>query len=159
MAVVKPINQHIREGTFRPDRHSSRLALPPAELSEPDWSTVIGDGPGAGKVKADASEIWQRIVPALSAATQITDAQREVVVTFCSAQSRVWEAERIISRDGLLVVGANGVLVKNPATTVVNTYASILRAARVELGLSPSTAARIAVPQTDEDDDTDGVWD
>ncbi|GAA3370965.1 hypothetical protein GCM10020367_19720 [Streptomyces sannanensis] len=59
---------------------------------------------------------------------------------------------------GLLVVGANGVLVKNPATTVVNTYASILRSARVELGLSLSTAARIAVPHAEDEADTDRVW-
>ncbi|MEV6684891.1 phage terminase small subunit P27 family [Streptomyces sp. NPDC051130] len=109
-------------------------------------------------MKADVSDIWRRIVPALSAATRITDAQREVVITFCMAQARVWEAERLISRDGLLVVGANGVLVKNPATTVVNAYSSILRAARVELGLSPSAAARIAAPQNDDHADSD-VWD
>ncbi|MER8005027.1 phage terminase small subunit P27 family [Streptomyces sp. NPDC094149] len=159
MTLAKPVDQHKREGTYRPDRHSDRLSLSPSDLTEPDWSTVIGDGPDAEKVKADASDIWQRIVPALSAATRITDAQREVVVSFCTAQARVWQAERIISRDGLLVVGANGVLVKNPATTVLNTYSGILRAARVELGLSPSAAARITVTAPDEDDDPDGIWD
>lgn len=159
MGAAIPIHQHMREGSYRADRHAERLALPPSDLSEPDWDAVLGDGPGAESVKADASAIWQRIAPALSAATRITDAQREVVVTFCTAQARVWEAERFISRDGLLVVGANGTLVKNPATTVVNTYSGILRAARVELGLSPSAAARIAVPQTGEDHDTDGIWD
>jgi P27 family predicted phage terminase small subunit len=159
MGAAIPINQHIREGSFRADRHGDRLSLPLAELTEPDWDTVLGDGPGADKVKADASDIWRRIAPALAASTRISDAQREVVVTFCIAQARTWQAERVISRDGLLVVGASGGLVKNPATTVVNTYASILRAARVELGLSPSAAARIAVPQTPESADTDGVWD
>ncbi|MFI9252471.1 phage terminase small subunit P27 family [Streptomyces sp. NPDC053069] len=159
MTSTKPIIQHFREGTYRPDRHADRLSLPPSDLTEPDWSTVIGDGPDAGKVKADASDIWHRIVPALSAATRISDAQREVVVTFCTAQARVWEAERLISRDGLLVVGANGVLVRNPATTVLNTYANILKSARVELGLSPSAAARITVVAPDEDDDPDGIWD
>ncbi|MFF4320979.1 phage terminase small subunit P27 family [Streptomyces sp. NPDC001568] len=134
------------------------MALPPSDLTEPDWGTVLGNGPGADKVKADVSDIWRRIVPALSAATRITNAQREVVITFCTAQARVWEAERLISRDGLLVVGANGVLVKNPATTVVNAYSSILRAARVELGLSPSAAARIAIPQNDDNADSD-IWD
>ncbi|MET7976712.1 phage terminase small subunit P27 family [Streptomyces mirabilis] len=159
MTTAKPIDQHKREGTYRPDRHIDRLSLSPSDLTEPDWSTVIGDGPGADKVKADASDIWSRIVPALSAATRITDAQREVVVSFCTAQARMWEAERFISRDGLLVVGANGVLVKNPATTVVNTYAGILRAARVELGLSPSAAARITVTALSEGDETDDLWD
>lgn len=158
MGAVRPISQHVREGTYRADRHAERMALPPSDLTEPDWGTVLGEGPGAKKVKADVSDIWRRIVPALSAATRITDAQREVVITFCMAQARVWEAERLISRDGLLVVGANGVLVKNPATTVVNAYSSILRAARVELGLSPSAAARIAAPQNDDHADSD-VWD
>ncbi|WP_455359066.1 phage terminase small subunit P27 family [Streptomyces sp. SYSU K21746] len=159
MGAAIPIHQHLREGSYRADRHAERLTLPPSDLTEPDWDTVLGDGPGAERVKADASGIWQRVAPALSAATRISDAQREVVITFCTAQARVWEAERLISRDGLLVVGANGGLVKNPATTVVNTYSSILRAARVELGLSPSAAARIAAPQSDDDDDPDGIWD
>ncbi|MGW0793962.1 phage terminase small subunit P27 family [Streptomyces sp. NPDC002692] len=159
MTLAKPVEQHKREGTYRPDRHSDRLSLEPSELTEPDWSTVIGDGPDAGKVKADASDIWHRIVPALSAATRITDAQREVVATFCTAQARMWQAERLISRDGVLVVGANGILVKNPATTVLNTYAGILKSARIELGLSPSAAARITITALSEDDETDDVWD
>lgn len=159
MTAPKPLYAHVREGTYRPGRHSDKVSLPPDPLTEPDWSATIGTGPDGARLHADCADIWSRTAPALGAATRISDAQREVLVSFCTATARVWEAERLITRDGLLVVGANGVLVKNPATTVVNTYSAIARAARIELGLSPSAAARIAAPSQDSDDDPDGIFD
>ena len=86
----------------------------------------------------------------------LTDAQRETAIEYCITAARIWQGERVLSREGLTAMTERG-MVKHPMTTILNSYRSHFRALTGELGLSPSSAARISPP--DDGGDTDGVWD
>ncbi|MGV9941227.1 phage terminase small subunit P27 family [Streptomyces sp. NPDC003401] len=160
MGAVRPINDHIRSGTYREDRHGDKVTLPPADLVEPSWPDLLpGNSAEARKARKDAAELWSRTAPALAVAAGLTDAQRESLTMFCVAVANYWAVTREISRTGNLLPGRTGEMVKNPLHTVRTGYANEVTALRKELGLSPATAARITRPAANDGDDGDGIWD
>ncbi|MFJ8750458.1 P27 family phage terminase small subunit [Streptomyces sp. NPDC102441] len=106
-------------------------------MIEPDWVTEFG---ASERTAADCSAVWQRMIVDIA----LTESQRDAGAAYCLAVARVAEAERLISRDGLVVAGANGHLVKHPATTLVTAYSASVRALQNSLGLTPYAAARNA---------------
>lgn len=102
---------------------------------EPDWSEEFGT---SGQVTSDAASAWQR----MTADIDVPLSQRDAAVTYCLSVARVAEAERQLSRDGLVLTGANGVPVKHPAITIVSLYSAGIRALQNSLGLNPYAAAR-----------------
>ncbi|MGQ4468918.1 P27 family phage terminase small subunit [Streptomyces violaceoruber] len=102
---------------------------------EPDWATEFGANE---QTSADASAAWQRVI----ADIDVPASQRDAAATYCLSIARIAEAERHISEHGLILTGANGVPVKNPATTVINMYSAGVRALQNALGLNPYAAAR-----------------
>ncbi|MFF8016423.1 P27 family phage terminase small subunit [Streptomyces sp. NPDC007929] len=102
---------------------------------EPDWGAEFGAN---GQTSADASAAWARMV----ADIDVSLSQRDAAATYCLSVARVAEAERHISEHGMILTGANGVPVKNPATTVINMYSAGIRALQNSLGLTPYAAAR-----------------
>ncbi|MDX3056670.1 P27 family phage terminase small subunit [Streptomyces sp. NE06-03E] len=104
-------------------------------MIEPDWVTEFG---ASATTAADASDVWARMTTDIA----LTDSQRDAGAAYCLAVARVAEAERLISRDGLVIVGVNGQLVKHPATALVTAYSASVRALQNALGLNPYAAAR-----------------
>ncbi|MGY3204309.1 P27 family phage terminase small subunit [Streptomyces sp. TE5632] len=104
-------------------------------IIEPDWSAEFGTDP---QTTADASAAWQR----MTADIDIPASQRDAATTYCLSVARVAEAERQLSRDGMILTGANGVPVKHPAITIINMYSAGIRALQNSLGLNPYAAAR-----------------
>ncbi|WP_406348228.1 P27 family phage terminase small subunit [Streptomyces sp. NBC_00144] len=104
-------------------------------ITEPDWEAEFG---ARDRVRDDASASWHR----MCADVDVTVGQRDAAANYCLSVARVAEAERCISAEGLILVGANGVPVKNPAITVINIYAAGIRAQQNALGLNPYSAAR-----------------
>lgn len=149
----KPHLAAVREGTFRPDKQTEGARFAPVDPVEPDWADLL---PGESDVQAKAAEVWARTVPALIVSAGLTNAQRETAVEYCIAAARIHQGERALSRDGMVVETERG-LVKHPWTTILNAYRAHFRSLTGELGLSPSSAARIS-PPTGADED-DGVFD
>ncbi|MCT9108314.1 P27 family phage terminase small subunit [Streptomyces mirabilis] len=104
-------------------------------FNEPDWAAEFGTDT---QTTADASAAWQR----MTADIDIPPSQRDAATTYCLSVARVAEAERQISRDGFVVTGANGGMVKHPAVTVINMYSAGIRALQNALGLNPYASAR-----------------
>ncbi|MFE9335264.1 P27 family phage terminase small subunit [Streptomyces sp. NPDC007063] len=144
----KPHLAAVREGTFRPDKHTEGARYEPRDPQEPDWSDLL---PGDEDVQAKAHEVWQTVVPAVVRAAGLTDAQRHTAIEYCLTAARIWQGERVLSRDGMTVMTERGI-VKHPMTTILNAYRSHFRSLTGELGLSPSSAARITPPQDGDDD-------
>jgi P27 family predicted phage terminase small subunit len=160
MGTVRPINEHIRSGTYREDRHGDKVTLPPADLVEPKWADLLpGSSAEARKARSDAAELWARTAPALALSAGLTDSQRETLTMFCVAVANYWAVTREISRTGNLLKGRTGEMVKNPLHTVRTMYVNEITALRKELGLSPSSAARITRPASADSDDEDAIWD
>lgn len=124
---------------------------------EPDWADEFGTNE---QISADASDVWQRIAKDID----IPPSQRDAAVTYCLSVARVAEAERHISEHGLVMVGANGTPVKNPATTIINMYSAGVRALQNSLGLTPYAATRNAAMAKNAKSgcagyDPDGIFD
>lgn len=146
----KPALQVVKEGNpgKRPVKDSAKL--PPSALIEPDWADLL---PGDDSVAATAGRMWKRNAPTLARSVGLVGEQQEVLVDYCITWARIEQGERALSRDGMVIDGAMGGVVKNPWTTVLNQYRSHLRSLIGELGLSPASATRITRPESSSDDD------
>lgn len=151
----KPHIQAVREGTFRPDRNSEGATFAPVSPVEPDWSELL-PGDSAEDVREKAADVWARTIPALVHSAGLTDPQRETAIEYCVTVARLWQAERELSRTGLVVETERG-NVKSPWVTIAGQYRSHFRSLVGELGLSPASATRITPPESGGDDD--GVFD
>jgi phage terminase small subunit len=143
-------------GTFRPDRNPEGAKFTPAEPVEPDWAELLPGG-SAADVRGGARGVWARAVPAPVFSTRLTDPQRETAIEYCVTVARLWQAERELSRTGLVVETERG-NVKSPWVMIAGRYRNHFRALAGELGLSPLAATRITPPESGGDDD-DGIFD
>ncbi|MFE1129618.1 P27 family phage terminase small subunit [Streptomyces albidoflavus] len=143
----------VREGTFRPDRNTEGTQFAARDPIEPDWAELL-PGAGSADVRDKARDVWGRTIPALVAAAGLTDSQRETAIEYCLTVARLWQAERELSRQGLVVETERG-NVKNPWVTIAHQYRSHFRSLVGELGLSPAAATRITPPDFGGDDDGD----
>lgn len=146
----KPHLAAVREGTFREDRNSAGAKFAPHDPTEPDWSEIM---PGDEEVATKAAQVWATTVPALIMSAGLTNAQRETAIEYCISAARIWQGERVLSREGMTVMTERG-MVKHPMTTVLNAYRSHFRSLTGELGLSPSSASRITPPENGDDEDS-----
>lgn len=144
----KPTLQVVKEGNpgKRPIKDSAKL--PPSALVEPDWSTDLEES-----VAADAAALWRKLAPTLSRAVGLVGEQQVTLEEYCVTVARIRQGERAITREGMVIPGAMGGVVKNPWTTVLNQYRSHLRSLTGELGLSPASATRITRPESSDEDD------
>lgn len=152
----KPHIQAVREGTFRPDRNSEGARFTPLDPIEPDWSELL-PGDSSKDVRGKAADVWARTIPALVVSAGLTDPQRETAIEYCVTVARLWQAERELSRTGLVVETERG-NVKSPWVTIAHQYRSHFRSLVGELGLSPASATRITPPEFSGGED-DGVFD
>ncbi|MGW1720785.1 P27 family phage terminase small subunit [Streptomyces sp. NPDC002156] len=148
--------QAVREGTFRPDRNSEGARFTPLDPIEPDWSELL-PGDSSEDVRGKAADVWARTIPALVVSAGLTDPQRETAIEYCVTVARLWQAERELSRTGLVVETERG-NVKSPWVTIAHQYRSHFRSLVGELGLSPASATRITPPEFSGGED-DGVFD
>lgn len=86
---------------------------------------------------------WRRIVPGLAKLGLATIADREALAAYCEACSRLKEATKQIKKYGLIVDGATGGLVKNPAVDVANTATSAIIRLAAEFGFTPAGRTKV----------------
>lgn len=149
----KPYIQAVRQGTFRADRQTEGVRFPPRDPVEPDWSELLpGALPETVQARETAAELWGRLVPVLKVSAGLVDTQRETVVDLCLTWATIVMGTRALAREGMVIDGFRG-RVRNPWCTVLSQHRSHFRSLVGELGLTPASAQRIAMPQPDEDDD------
>jgi P27 family predicted phage terminase small subunit len=90
-----------------------------------------------------AREIWDYTVAQLNGMHIATAADRDVLASYCEAIVIQQDAAESIRRDGLLVPGAKGGLVKNPAVAMHHGYTALIRVLAREFGLTPSARSEI----------------
>jgi P27 family predicted phage terminase small subunit len=101
----------------------------------PEWL----QGPGR--------ELWETVAPMLckQRVLQATDVQNLEI--YCAAYGRFRAGELSIAVDGIVVAGAQGGVVKNPAATVVNEAVRQMNSYGALLGLDPSSRQRMHGPK------------
>ena len=151
----KPALQVVREGNPGKRPVNPGIVTPPAELAEPDWSTVFpGSAAGIKRCRQVASAEWSRVIPVLKYTAGIGAVDTVVLTDYCVCVARIDQGERSLSLDGVLMQGERG-MQKNGWTTVLGQYRSQLARYIGELGLSPSARGRIQPPENGGDDDGD----
>ena len=150
----KPTLAVVREGNPGKRAVKDSVVLPPSALCEPVWAELLpGRGAEVKRARGTASALWRKVAPTLARSVGLVGEQQETLVDYCVTWARVEQGERALSRDGVVVLGDKGGLVKNPWTTVLNQYRPHLRALIGELGLSPSSASRLKRPESSDDED------
>lgn len=150
---IKPTLAVVREGNpgKRPIRDS--VVLPPSALREPDWSELMpGVDAETAHARDTAAVLWRRVAPTLARSMGLVGEQQETLADYCVTYARIVQGERALSMQGVVVETERG-MVKNGWTTVLNQYRAHFRSLVAELGLSPSSAARISRPSGGEAED------
>lgn len=146
----KPQLQVVREGNPGKRPVADSVQLPPSALIEPDWAALF---PDEVEVSTEASQQWRKLAPTLARSVGLVGEQQVTLEEYCTAVARIRQNERALSREGMLISGAMGGMVKNPRTTILNQYRTSIRSLTGELGLSPASATRITRPESSDDED------
>jgi P27 family predicted phage terminase small subunit len=101
--------------------------------SRPEW------------LNAEAKREWSRIVPELDRIGLLTIVDRAAITAYCSAWSKVVQAERHMQEEHTLL---------SPWWTIWKDAVRQVRAFCAEFGLTPSSRGRMTVPGHVEDDDS-----
>ncbi|MGU8909792.1 phage terminase small subunit P27 family [Clostridium perfringens] len=111
-----------------------------------DDSKVYEVPPGLNKKVA---EIYMAIVNELKHANILNNLDVDLVSTTADAIYRLRNARRNLDRMGEVIMDHNGRLVKSPWVQVTKDYQGIFHAGVRELGLSPSSRAKLAMYQVE----------
>ncbi|MFF7183319.1 P27 family phage terminase small subunit [Streptomyces sp. NPDC008121] len=129
----------IREGNPGKRPVPQSAAVPPSELTEPDWRETfrsVNDPKREfvnARCRAVASREWQRVVPVLKLAVGLGEVDTTVLKDSCISAARIDQCERELSENGLLVRGERG-WQKNGATTIVGPVPGTTRTIRTGVG-------------------------
>jgi P27 family predicted phage terminase small subunit len=110
--------------------------------AEPDFGLVTNIDPPAWITEA-ARDMWGRVAPLLlrQKVLQVTDLHN--VEAFCTAYGNWRAAKEHVAKHGLVLEGASGGPVKNPALTVQNEAAKQMVTFGSMLGLDPASRQRL----------------
>jgi P27 family predicted phage terminase small subunit len=146
-------------------RGSGRRPLPTAEkkvrgnpgkrkLNENEPHASPGEPP-MPKLSVEARREWKRIVPELLQLGVLTVVDGKALAGYCHAYARWQQAEREVTRYGLIVrepvlrdgKPIRGIvrLKRNPAVTVSFDAQKIMKSFLVEFGMTPSSRSRLSV--------------
>lgn len=133
------------------ENHPNRRLLRPKARPEP------GNPLTPSTLDAVGQQEWARLRSALEGAGKLIDADAGLLLNAATCYQRMAEAEAIISQQGLVVEGFQGILVKNPACQLARDYATSYQKAITLLGLN--AAARPDAPPADLHADPHGMLD
>jgi P27 family predicted phage terminase small subunit len=121
------------------------VRLPPGAPAEPRWAEIFGPprgrDPGAVRLRAEAErcrkmarEEWRAVVPVLDAMGLLATVDLAVLRDWCILVARLDQAERDISRRGLILEETGR---RNPATMAAQGMRQRMGRIEAQLGLTP----------------------
>ncbi|MHA3098413.1 phage terminase small subunit P27 family [Acinetobacter brisouii] len=116
----------------------------PLNAHVPEFSKVVNiDVPDYMQELEYAAKIWESIVPELLKNKILCLTDMHNVEGFCLAYENWRKAQREVALHGIVVEGAQGGPVKNPALTAMNEAARQMTMFGSLLGLDPSSRGRL----------------
>lgn len=114
---------------------------------EPNFGLVTNVEPPEWLPEGPAKDIWKHLAPLLCKQhiLQATDIQN--LEFYCAAYGRFREAQEHIAHHGIVVDGAQGGMVKNPAATIINEALRQMATFGAMLGLDPASRQRLTGPK------------
>lgn len=139
----KPTSLRVLEGD-REDRINRNEPVPgQGEVVPPAWLVELDeDASGGGET---ALGVWERLAPDLVRKGVLTAWDVDQFAVFCDAVVRHREATRVVDREGTLVEGQKGNLVRNPAIQIARDYADLMVKVGSRFGLTPGDRADLTI--------------
>lgn len=126
--------------------------VPSAQPVEPPaWLVALGVDPDPGT--ETALDVWNQLAPDMEKTGVLTPWDVDQLAVFCDAVINHRRASEEVNKHGLLVYGAKGNLVKNPAVQIARDYADLMVKVGARFGLSPSDRAGLKVERGGDDGD------
>jgi P27 family predicted phage terminase small subunit len=110
--------------------------------AEPDFNIVVNIDPPEWIIGC-ARDMWLRIMPLLCREKVLQETDIHNVEIFCTAYGNWRLAQVDVATNGIVVAGAAGGPVKNPALTAINETAKQMATFGALLGLDPSSRSRV----------------
>lgn len=120
-------------GTARADR---------ATANEPKPELASADPPES--LPPEAVIRWNRYAPVLIRLRVLTELDRATLADLCVVEARLAECNRELDKDGVVIAGARGGLVRHPAVMAANAYGARALQLRAKLGMSPVDRAKVS---------------
>lgn len=134
---AKPTADHVREGTFRRDRHGPEQGVRPADGLRPRMPHGMS---AAMKVA------WKTLLDDLGRSELLDSADAPLYEAFAVAHGRAREARALVAKHGMLVDGAReGQLVANPMIRVEREALAQVRMLAVELAIGMRARASLGI--------------
>lgn len=132
----KPIEQHLKEGTYRKDRHSGALVVTTpgtgiAHLGAPDHLTRL------------QTQVWDELARLLDSIVRESDAP--MVELAAVAYSSYRELEEVVRDEGYTYTDDKGNTKPNPAVQMRDRSMKMFMDLSARLGLSPADRARLGL--------------
>jgi P27 family predicted phage terminase small subunit len=103
-------------------------------------------------LKKEAKAEWNRLAPELFQLGLLTVVDGAALAGYCQTYARWLQAERMVSRKGLVLNAKSRYAQPNPAMAIAQKSLQIMRAFMAEFGLTPASRSRISVaPPTKPD--------
>lgn len=128
----------------KPDRFNHDEPLPgQSAVQPPAWLVESGAHTEAGA--ESGLDVWHRYAPDLIAKGVLTPWDVEAFAVWCDSVIGYRKATVMVAREGLLVTGSMGNLVKNPACQLQRDYSDTMTKLGARFGLTPSDRAGLKV--------------
>jgi len=116
------------------------MPLPKGGIGEPpDW------------MSQESREEWERATQALrDMGANLSALDVAAMLNYCTAMGLVKSATMILESEGLTLTNPAGMIVKHPASTILNQAQSQARVWAVELGLTPASKGKIPMAKANE---------
>jgi P27 family predicted phage terminase small subunit len=134
----KPVEQHRRRGTDRPDRHGLTPVLV-AGRPEPGSSAPADLFP-------EAAELWELIVPPLVEVGLVDRVDAFTLASMCTLGGRVLQARKALLTEPLVVKGDRG-LVVSPWLRIERDSIRAFFSMAEHFGLTPVARARLGLAE------------
>ena len=138
MPARKPTEVHIRNGTFRPDRHSAPILVggrpEHAELAEPP-----------DHLPPEAQEFWRTTVVRLVEVGIVDRVDVPLLEQLATQYARIAQARRVIEQFGHFSRGSMNQLKEHPALKIEREATAMFQRLADQFALSPLARARLGV--------------
>ncbi len=130
-----------------------KRALP---KNEPKPDLVSSTAPPARLRGAVARATWKRLATHLTALRVLSVSDLEALELYCATAQRYADAQRLIDRDGLVVLGSTGAQIKHPACRVLEAAQTEMRMLLQQFGMTPASRGGV---ETLADAAPESAWD
>jgi P27 family predicted phage terminase small subunit len=116
----------------------------PLNMDEPVPPPLSAEPVPAELIDREARDEWTRIAPGLIACGQVTMADRTLLVAYCLKYGQWLRLEAEARKHPMIVKGARGTPLSNPAVRLANQTLDLVIRAAAELGITPTARTRVA---------------